>query len=119
MTRKLAYTKPSKKSMAYLGAFDAASCEFFLVTPGTVDILFARDERLGADRRLAHEAAEALLVPLSTLVFHFFGSCAPAIPERDIHVNKHDISKQKMWLNRNTHAANRALNDKKNIKIKK
>uniref|UniRef100_A0A0N8BCT8 Uncharacterized protein n=1 Tax=Daphnia magna TaxID=35525 RepID=A0A0N8BCT8_9CRUS len=59
-----------------LGAFDAASCEFFLVTPGTVDILFARDERLGADRRLAHEAAEALLVPLSTLVFHFFGSGA-------------------------------------------
>jgi len=63
------------RSENYLGAFDAASGELLLVASGTVNVLLPRDERLGADRSLAHEAAEALLVPLPTLVFHFLGSC--------------------------------------------
>lgn len=57
-----------------LGAFDAASGELLLVTAAAVDVLFARDERLGADGVLAHEAGEALLVPLSALVLHLLGT---------------------------------------------
>jgi len=59
-----------------LGAFNAASGKLFFVTSGTVNVLFARDERLCADGRLADAAAEAFLVPLSTLVFHLLGSSA-------------------------------------------
>jgi hypothetical protein len=59
----------------YLGAFDASSGELLLIASGAVNVLLARDERLGADRSLAHEAAEALFVPLPTLVFHLLGSC--------------------------------------------
>ena len=62
-----------------LGAFDAASGELLLVTAAAVDVLFARDERLGADGVLAHEAGEALLVPLSALVLHLLGTCMVAI----------------------------------------
>ena len=58
----------------YLGAFDAASGEFLFVAAAAVDVLLARDERFGADGSLAHEAAEALLVPLSALVLHLLGT---------------------------------------------
>jgi len=59
-----------------LGAFDAASGEFLFVAAAAVDVLLARDERFGADGSLAHEAAEALLVPLSALVLHLLGTGA-------------------------------------------
>ena len=59
----------------YFSALDAASGKLFLVATRAVDILFARDKRLGADWRFAHEAAETFLVPLSALVFHLLGSC--------------------------------------------
>ncbi len=70
----------------YLGAFDAASGELLLVASGAVNVLLARDERLGADRSLAHEAAEALFVPLPTLVFHLLGSCT--------HTHTHKIQNE-------------------------
>lgn len=57
-----------------LATFDTASGEFLFVTTAAVNILIARDERLGADGALADEAAEALLVPLSALVLHFLGT---------------------------------------------
>lgn len=58
----------------HLVALDATSCVLFLVTLGAVDLLFAWDEALGADRRFAHHAAEALLVPLPSLVLHLLGT---------------------------------------------
>lgn len=60
---------------AHLFALDAAGRVLLLVAAGTVDLLLARDERLGADGRFADAAAEALLVPLSGLVLHLLGSC--------------------------------------------
>jgi len=60
---------------SYLGAFNAASGKFLFVASGTVNVLFARDERLCANGRLADAAAEAFLVPLPTLVLHLLGSC--------------------------------------------
>jgi len=59
-----------------LGAFNAASGKFLFVASGTVNVLFARDERLCANGRLADAAAEAFLVPLPTLVLHLLGSSA-------------------------------------------
>lgn len=55
-------------------ALDATGCVLLLVAPGAVDFLLTGDERFGTDGGLADAAAEALLVPLSGLVFHFFGS---------------------------------------------
>lgn len=62
------------KEVIYLVAFNTSSGELVLVTRGTVNLLFARDEALRADRILADNATEALLVPLSGLVFHFLGA---------------------------------------------
>lgn len=59
-----------------LGAFNATSCKLLFVASGTVNVLFTRDERLCANRRLADAAAEAFLVPLPTLVLHLLGSSA-------------------------------------------
>jgi hypothetical protein len=72
---KKSYFSTYSQILNYLGAFDASSGELLLVASGAVNVLLARDERLGADRSLAHEAAEALFVPLPTLVFHLLGSC--------------------------------------------
>lgn len=58
-----------------LGALDAARRVLLLVTTGTVDVVLPRNKGLGADRGLADATAEALLVPLSRLVFHFLGAC--------------------------------------------
>lgn len=57
-------------------ALDATGCVLFLVATGAVDFLLTGDERFGTDSGLADTAAEALLVPLSGLVFHLFGSSA-------------------------------------------
>lgn len=57
-------------------AFDAARGKLLLVAIGAVDLVFTWDERLGADRGLADDAAEALLVPLPTLVFHLLSACS-------------------------------------------
>lgn len=57
-------------------ALDATGCVLFLVATGAVDFLLTGDERFGTDGGLADAAAEALLVPLSGLIFHFFGSSA-------------------------------------------
>lgn len=58
----------------YLVTLDAAGGELVLVAAGAVDLLLARDEALRADRVLADNAAEALLVPLPGLVLHLLGS---------------------------------------------
>lgn len=60
---------------AYLLALNAAGGKLVLVAASAVDLLLARDEALGADRVLAHDTAEALLVPLSRLVLHLLGAC--------------------------------------------
>lgn len=60
----------TEKGVAYLVALNTPGGELVLVTSGTVNLLLARDEALRADRILADHAAEALLVPLSGLVFH-------------------------------------------------
>uniref|UniRef100_A0A8D9BU99 Uncharacterized protein n=1 Tax=Cacopsylla melanoneura TaxID=428564 RepID=A0A8D9BU99_9HEMI len=57
-----------------LVAFDTTGCEFLLITVGTVDLLFSWDETLGTNRSFANYTSETFLVPLSGLVFHFFGS---------------------------------------------
>lgn len=71
---KMQRKSPERVLVIYLGAFDAARSEFLLVATGTVDVLLTRDKRFSADRRLAHEAAKALFMPLPALVFHFLGS---------------------------------------------
>lgn len=55
-------------------ALDATGCVLLFVASGAVDLLFTGDEGFGTDGGLADTAAEALLVPLSGLVFHLFGS---------------------------------------------
>lgn len=55
-------------------ALNTPGGEFVLVTSGTINLLFARDEALCADRILTDHAAETLLVPLSGLVFHFLSA---------------------------------------------
>lgn len=59
---------------AYLLALDATGCVLFLVASGAVDLLLTGDKGFGTDGGFADTAAEALLVPLSGLVFHLFGS---------------------------------------------
>ena len=54
----------------YLVALDAASGELLLIACGTVDLLLTGDEALGANGSFADTATEALLVPLTCLVFH-------------------------------------------------
>jgi len=63
-----------------LTALDAASGELLLVAGCAVDLLLAGDEALGADGRLADDAAEALLVPLPRLVLHLLVSCPEDLP---------------------------------------
>lgn len=58
----------------YLVTLDATSCELVLIAAGAIDLLFTRDKALRADRVLANDAAEALLVPLPCLVLHLLGS---------------------------------------------
>lgn len=53
-----------------LAAFHAPRREFLLVATCTEDFLFSWDKALRANGCLAHTAGEALLVPLSGLVFH-------------------------------------------------
>lgn len=64
-------------------ALDATGCVLFLVASGAVDLLLTGDEGFGTDGGFADAAAEALLVPLSGLVFHLFGSwrCIPAVSQ--------------------------------------
>lgn len=57
--------------LSHLIALDAPSGVFLFVTLGAVDFLLFGDETLGSNWYLAHYAAEALLMPLSRLVFHF------------------------------------------------
>lgn len=59
-----------------LVALDAAGGKLVLVAAGAVDLLLAWDEAPGADGVLAHNAAEALLMPLPGLVLHLLGSSA-------------------------------------------
>ena len=58
----------------HLIALDAAGSEFVFVATSAVDLLLAWDEALGTDWGLANYAAEALLVPLSRLVFHLLSA---------------------------------------------
>lgn len=60
--------------MTHLVALNTPGGELVLVTCGTVNLLLARDEALCADRIPADHAAEALLVPLSGLVFHLLSA---------------------------------------------
>ena len=53
-----------------LVALDTASSKLLLIAGGTVDLLLTRDEALGANGSFAHTATEALLMPLTCLVFH-------------------------------------------------
>lgn len=62
-------------NLLYLVALDASGSELILVAAGAVDLLLAGYEALGADRVLAHDAAETLLVPLSRLVLHLLRAC--------------------------------------------
>lgn len=62
-----------------LVTLNAAGRELFLVASGAVNFLFPGYKALGADGRLAHNAAETFLVPLSGLVLHLFRSCAEYI----------------------------------------
>lgn len=62
------------KGVAHLVALNTPGGEFVLVTSGTVNLLFARDEALRADRILANHAAETLLMPLSGLIFHLLSA---------------------------------------------
>jgi len=55
-------------------AFDATSGEFFFVTLGTIYLLFTGNETLGTDWYLAYTTTETLFMPLSSLVFHLFGT---------------------------------------------
>lgn len=59
-----------------LVALDATGGKLILVTARAVDVVLARNERFGADRRLADDAAETLLVPLTSFVLHLLGTCA-------------------------------------------
>lgn len=61
-------------------ALDATGCVLFFVASGAVDLLLTGDEGFGTDGGFADAAAEALLVPLSGLVFHLFGSSAEDFP---------------------------------------
>lgn len=58
----------------YLVTLNATGCEFLFIASGAINLLLTRDEALGANGSLADYAAEALLVPLTSLVFHFLGS---------------------------------------------
>jgi len=62
------------KEVTHLVTLNTSGGELVLVTCGTVNLLLARDETLRADRTLADHAAEALLVPLSGLIFHLLGT---------------------------------------------
>lgn len=64
-------------------ALDATGCVLFFVASGAVDLLLTGDEGFGTDGGFADAAAEALLVPLSGLVFHLFGSwcCVPTVSQ--------------------------------------
>jgi hypothetical protein len=57
-------------------ALNASGSELFFIACCAVNVVFPRDEGLGANGALANAAGEALLVPLSAFVFHLFGSCA-------------------------------------------
>lgn len=59
---------------AHQVTLDTTRGVFFLVTSGTVDFLFARNKRLGANGRLAYAARKTFLVPLTRLVLHLLGS---------------------------------------------
>jgi len=59
-----------------LAALNAPDSEFVLVASGAVYFLLAGYEALGADGRLADDAAEAFLVPLAGLVLHLFVACS-------------------------------------------
>jgi len=59
-----------------LVTLDAAGCELLLVAASAVDLLVPRDERLGANRGLADDAAEAFFMPLAGLVFHLLVTCS-------------------------------------------
>lgn len=61
-------------------ALDATGCVLFLVASGAVDLLLTGDKGFGTDGGFADTAAEALLVPLSGLVFHLFGSSTEDFP---------------------------------------
>lgn len=58
----------------HLIALYATSGVFLLVALGAVNFLFAWDEALSSNRCLAHDATEALFVPLPCLVFHLLGT---------------------------------------------
>lgn len=64
-------------------ALDATGCVLFFVASGAVDLLLTGDKGFGTDGGFADAAAEALLVPLSGLVFHLFGSwcCVPTVSQ--------------------------------------
>lgn len=64
----------TEKGVAHLVTLNTPGGELILVTSGTVNLLFARNKALGTNRILAHHTAEALLVPLSGLVFHLLGA---------------------------------------------
>lgn len=60
---------------SYLVTLNTTGRELFLVASGAVNFLIPGYKALGADGRLAHNAAETFLVPLSGLVLHLFRSC--------------------------------------------
>lgn len=60
--------------LANLVALHTTSGKLLLIATGTVDLLLTWDEALCANWSLADNAAEALLVPLASLVLHLLGT---------------------------------------------
>lgn len=58
--------------ITHISAFHAASSKLVLITTSAVNILFTRNERFGANWRLADATAETFFMPLASFVFHFF-----------------------------------------------
>jgi hypothetical protein len=58
----------------YLVTLNASSRKLFLVASGAVNFLVPGYKALGADGRLAYNAAKTFLMPLSGLVLHLFCS---------------------------------------------
>ena len=70
---------------ANLGALDALSGKFVLITAGTVDVVLLGDEGLCPNGVGACTAGKALFVPLPGLVLHLFHACNHQVTLHDSH----------------------------------
>lgn len=66
---KLRINRKSSVS-THISTLDTTRSEFIFITSSTIDILLARNERLGSNRCLTDATAETFLVPLTRFVFH-------------------------------------------------